>query len=156
MLIAIRFGRFQRASHAQSELAAPADSICIEATLIGRQDPIGLEILSQHDERRVGEIHGLIRMALHQIPGATQGTWCGWHEQRTTRKYKIETGQGATVSASQQMRGFRQHGFGGDDLAGPRREALDELPVTPLGAVEQGDDRRGVQQQFSGHATAIR
>ena len=50
-----------------------ADAIGVEISPINGEDPADLQDFSRAHERRVSEIHGVIRVLLHQLEGALQG-----------------------------------------------------------------------------------
>lgn len=122
---------------ADPETLPPTDPVDREIALVRRQHEIRADILREHDERGIGEIHRAIRISIHETARTPQRIGRRWNEQRASGENKIETGDRAAPDSPQQMGRLGQDRFGRDDLACPRIEEIREFAMPMLAAVQQ-------------------
>lgn len=139
-----------------SESLSATYAVDVEIPAVRRQDLIGLEILGQHHQRRVCEVHRTVSVLAHELACAPNRSDARGHQDRPARQNEVQTGDASARDAPQEMCRFRQDGLARYDLAGPLFEKLDELAMATLAAIEQRYERAGIEQKLICHATATR
>src|SRR5204863_3149858 len=146
---------FQSLSRDDAEGGPPFETVDAEVFAVSGKDDGGPKILCKYDERRVGKVHGEIRVLFEKTTSAFQGRWCGWHEDGSSLEKETDRSRRTAVNRPEEVGGIREYRLGRDHGRLPAFEEVPAPPMMRLAPIEERHQRPGVEQQFTGHVVSV-
>ena len=131
---------FQSLSRDDAEGGPPFETVDAEVFAVSGKDDGGPKILCKYDERRVGNVHGEIRVLFEKTTSAFQRRRCGWHEDGSSLEKETDRSRRTAVNRPEEVGGFRdvQRGLVRrtrvSQSDGERAPPAAQLPVLRVGA----------------------
>ncbi len=133
------------------EGSIPIHSIRGKAAAIQRENPVCSQLFAQHNQGGVGKIHWDIAISLHQSRNPLQAFRRGRNQVKSASENKLKANFLRAPLGSDQIERFGQHGFSGDDRAGPVLQRRYAVTVQLLVPIHERHESPGIQQQFIFH-----
>lgn len=130
-----------------------ANAIDVEIP-VGGKDEIGIQFLREDDKCRVCKVHRKVRIFLDEAAATQQRDFGGRYEDNSALHDKIDAGHAATRHFRKKMGGFGKHRFSGHHPFMPCSIEVDTCFVDVLTAIQQSNERAGIEKQFTGHGAA--
>ena len=133
------------------EGSMPIHSIRGKTAAIQRENPVCSQLFSQYDQGGVGKIHRHITIPFHENRNPLQALCRRRNQVKGASEDKLEASFLRTPLGADQIKRFGQHGFRGDNRAGPLLQRRDAVTVQLLVSVHERHESPGIQQQFIFH-----
>jgi hypothetical protein len=122
----------------QPERAALSRAEGGEPAPVERQQLVGFERLGKEHQRRVGEVHGHVRVAEHEGTAVLKTPQVRWYQQRARAQEEVEAGSGA--APPDEVHRFGENGLGREQVTAKGREHVDALLVRGVMLRKKSDE----------------
>ena len=133
------------------ESPVSVDSVRGKSAPVQRENPVGLQLFAQNNQRGVGEIHWDIAVLFHQRRNPLQAGWGRRHQLKRASEDKLKGGFLSPPLWPDQVKCLGEHRFGGDNRTGPTFQRRYAVRVRLLVSVHESHEGPGIQQQLIGH-----